>query len=134
MVKAGEIFHAEYNNYYGSKKRHYFFCVYSQEKDINNRLNEDVIGLMITSNSKMKKIIKRQNDYNVKIKLNATTSYVCCDKVFRFHKNEIDYVGNPLNVYEKRTIIRYYKKFFKESLRQLGEKDDTNFQKSKRRS
>lgn len=121
MIKTGDIFHAEYDNYYGTKKKHYFYCVYSQNEDINNTLNEDVIGLMITSNQKMDYIIENKNDYNVRIELYEKEVYVCCDKIFRFNKNEIDIKGDMLNQEEKDEILVFYKKFIKESLRQLGE-------------
>lgn len=125
MIKTGDIFHVEYNNYYGSKKRHYFYCIYSQEQDINNKLNEDIIGLMITSNKKMDFIIKSNNDYNVKIKLYTTESFVCCDKIFRFNKNDkIELKGDLLDDFEKKMILKYYKKFIGESLRQLGDKNE----------
>lgn len=121
MIKTGDIFHVEYNNYYGTQKRHYFYCIYTQKEDINNTLSEDVIGLMITTNEKMDYIVKYKNDYNVKIKLNDKTAYVCCDKIFRFNVKDkkIDYVGDLLNAKEKKAITKYYKRFIKESLRQL---------------
>lgn len=119
MIKAGDIFHVEYDNYYGTKKRHFFYCIYSQNDDVNNTLDEDVIGLMITSNQKMDYIIENKNDYNVKIELYDKTVYVCCDKIFRFNKNEVDYKGNLLKRKEKNEISIYYKKFIGESLRQL---------------
>lgn len=123
MIKSGDIFHAVYDNYYGENKKHYFYCIYSQEEDINNKLNEDVIGLLITSNEKMEFIVNNQNDYNVKIKLYTTDCYVCCDKIFRFNKKDkITLKGDLLDDYEKRVILRYYKKFINESLRQLGDK------------
>ena len=122
MIKTGDIFHAEYNNYYGTKKRHYFYCIYSQEEDINNHLYEDVIGLMITSNKKLDYIVDNINDYNVKVKLYTTNSYVCCDKIFRFNKNEkIESKGDLLDDYEKKKVLEHYKKFINESLRQLGD-------------
>lgn len=121
MIKTGDIFHVEYNNYYGTQKRHYFYCIYTQKEDINNTLSEDVIGLMITTNEKMDYIVKYKNDYNVKITLNDKTAYVCCDKVFRFNVKDkkVDYVGDLLNAKEKKSITKYYKRFIKESLRQL---------------
>jgi hypothetical protein len=121
MIKTGSIFHVEYNNYYGTQKRHYFYCIYTQKEDINNTLSEDVIGLMITTNEKMDYIVKYKNDYNVKIKLNDKTAYVCCDKIFRFNVKDkkVDYVGDLLNAKEKKAITKYYKRFIKESLRQL---------------
>lgn len=122
MIKTGDIFLAEYNNYYGKKRKHYFYCIYTQKQDINNNLEEDIIGLMITSNKKMDYIIQNFNDYNVKIKLYTTESYVCCDKIFRFNKNEITTFGDLLDDFEKRMILIYYKKFMKETLRQLGDK------------
>lgn len=122
MIKTGDIFLAEYSNYYGVKKKHYFYCVYTQEQDVHNNLNEDVIGLMITSNPKMEFIIHNNNDYNVKVKIFTTDSYVCCDKVFRFNKNEIEPKGDLLDDFEKKLISRYYKKFVNESFRQLGGK------------
>lgn len=121
MIKTGSIFHVEYNNYYGTQKRHYFYCIYTQKEDINNTLSEDVIGLMITTNEKMDYIVKYKNDYNVKIKLNDKTAYVCCDKIFRFNVKDkkVDYVGDLLNAKEKKAITKYYKRFIKETLRQL---------------
>ena len=121
MIKTGDIFHVEYSNYYGTQKRHYFYCIYTQKEDINNTLSEDVIGLMITTNEKMDYIVKYKNDYNVKIKLNDKTAYVCCDKIFRFNVKDkkVDYVGDLLNAKEKKSITKYYKRFIKESLRQL---------------
>ena len=121
MIKTGNIFHVEYNNYYGTQKRHYFYCIYTQKEDINNTLSEDVIGLMITTNEKMDYIVKYKNDYNVKIKLNDKTAYVCCDKIFRFNVKDkkVDYVGDLLNAKEKKSITKYYKRFIEESLRQL---------------
>ena len=127
MIKTGNIFHVEYNNYYGTQKRHYFYCIYTQKEDINNTLSEDIIGLMITTNEKMDYIVKYKNDYNVKIKLNDKTAYVCCDKVFRFNVKDkkVDYVGDLLNAKEKKAITKYYKRFIKESLRQLqGDKNE----------
>lgn len=132
MVKAGNIFLAEYSNYYGEKKRHYFYCIYSQEEDINNNLNEDVIGLMITSNKKMDYIIENKNDYNVKIILHSKNVYVCCDKIFRFNKNEIKTKGGAITKKEKKEIDFYYKKFIKESLRQLKENEEITTVKPKK--
>lgn len=120
-IKAGDIFHATYSNYYGQNKQHYFYCIYSQESDINNNLNEDIIGLMITSNEKMDYIIKNKNDYNVKIKIGKRVSYVCCDKIFRFNKKDkINTVKDKLTFKERKSINKYYKKFINESFRQLG--------------
>lgn len=122
MIKAGDIFHAEYNNYYGDNKRHFFYCIYSQEQDGNNNLNEDIIGLMITTNEKMDYIIENKNDYNVKIRLRDKKSYVCCDKVFRFNtKDKVDMVRDKLTKKEKKLIKIYYKKFLSETLKQLGD-------------
>lgn len=119
-IKAGDIFHAEHDSFYGKKRKHYFYCVYSQVEDINNFLEEDVIGLMITTNDKMAKVIEKNNDYNVKIKINNTTSYVCCDKFYRFNiKSKIGKKSNVLRKKEKEEIMFYYKKFINESLRQL---------------
>lgn len=124
MAKIGDIFLVEYKNYYGHQK-HYFYCVYSQEMDINNILTNDVVGLLITTNRKMEKIIKNDNDYNVKIKLYTQNAYVCCDKQMRFNKKEIkDVKGDLLDDREKAEILFYYKRFIKESLRQLGEQNE----------
>lgn len=121
MIKTGDVFHAEYSNYYGHDKKHFFYCIYTQRQDVNNTLSEDIIGLMITSNPKMDYIIETKNDYNVKIRLKNEDAYVCSDKVFRFNTNDkINKVNNSvLTNKEKRLINTYFKKFIKESFRQL---------------
>ncbi len=120
VIKTGDIFLAKYSNYYGKNKAHYFYCIYSQEEDINNHLNEDIIGLMITSNPKMEDIIKNYNDYNVKVKIYTTEAYVCCDKIFRFNtKDKVVNHGDLLDELEKQDILEHYKKFIGETLRQL---------------
>lgn len=124
MIKTGDIFHAEYTNYYGTNKRHFFYCIYTQEQDIHNTLSEDIIGLLITTNEKFEHIIENKNDYNIKVKLNKRVAYVNADKIFRFNlrdKINTNKYKYKLNKKEKALIKKYYKKFIKESLRQLGE-------------
>ena len=83
-------------------------------------MNEDIIGLMITTNPKMENIIKYNNDYNVKVKIYTTEAYVCCDKVFRFNtKDKVKNHGDLLDELEKQEILKYHKKFINETLRQL---------------
>lgn len=124
-IKTGDIFHAEYSNYYGKDKKHFFYCVYTQHQDINNTLVEDIIGLLITSNTKYEYIIENKNDYNIRITINGKRSYVNADKIYRFNTNDnISFKKERVSPKQKKKILKFYKRFLKESLRQLGDSNE----------
>ena len=59
-IKAGDIFHAQYLNYRGELKHHYFYCVYTQNDDQNNNLTTDVMGLLISTNDKFARLEQKR--------------------------------------------------------------------------
>ena len=83
-IEPFDIFLAKDNGQYNKSGRHYFICIYSQEKDINNNLANDLYGLMVTSNSKYAQFFDNNfNDYNVEVRFNGKVSYALCDKIGR---------------------------------------------------
>ncbi|HPW96768.1 MAG TPA: hypothetical protein PK557_07385 [Paludibacteraceae bacterium] len=123
-IKAGDIFHARYLNYKGTEKRHYFYCIYAQADDPNNTLTEDIIGLMISSNTKFERLEEQGvNDYNVQVEIFGKKSWVCVDKSFRFMLSdstcEIDKKKISLTEKEKSEILNKYSRFYLEATRQM---------------
>ncbi len=117
-IKTFDIFYAPRN--VGESRKHYFVCIYSQEKDANNRLFSDIYGLMISTNPKYQKL--PENDYNVQIEINEKTCFVLCDKWYRFEVD--DSMEIKPAVLEEQTrieIMAKLNKFIKEVKRQMGE-------------
>lgn len=112
-INPNEIFYAEHYDLNGHKNGHYFYCIYSQEEDQSNKLFRDVVGLLITT--------KKPQGYSSKVFINGKDAYVCCDSSYRFVA-EIERVNNKhikLTRKEKQNVVKCYRKFNKEKLRQL---------------
>lgn len=126
-IIAGNVFHAEYLNYKGSLKKHYFYCVYSQVEDKNNSLTEDIVGVMISTNDKFEKLAEQgMNDYNVEVEINGRKAWVCSDKVYRFSLQDDTIklqkkvsVIIPKNVQDD--IVSKFSRFYLEATRQMLE-------------
>lgn len=124
-IEPFDIFLAKGNGQYNKSGRHYFVCIYSQEKDINNHLSNDLYGLMITSNNKYAKFFDNNfNDYNVEIKFNGKISYALCDKILRIPNNKnVIKTEHKLTNGEIYNIKKYLKKFMDEIKRQTNIKE-----------
>ena len=124
-IEPFDVFLAKDNGQYNKSGRHYFICIYSQEKDINNHLSNDLYGLMITSNNKYAKFFDNNfNDYNVEIRLNGKVSYALCDKVLRIPNNKkVIKTEHKLTNGEIYNIKKYLKKFMEEIKRQTNIKE-----------
>lgn len=102
---------------YAHKKQHYFVCVYSQDADGNNPLTNDIFGVIVTTNPKYRKMT--YNDYNVPIIINRKQSYACCDKMYRFKKEDINKKHYKLDSHTMEQIKEKTTKFFAEVKRQM---------------
>lgn len=113
IVRPHDIFVANHFDANGMKKRHYFYCTYSQEQDRNNGLFADVIGLMITT--------KKPMGYFVQIVINKKTSYVCIDKEFRFRseKGVVENIMIRIPDEKRREIYENFQKLNREKQRQM---------------
>lgn len=108
-----DIFHAEHYDFNGYKVAHYFYCVYSQKNDRNNKLFRDVIGLMITT--------KNIPGYTIPVKINGRVAYVCCDNEIRFISDVGKVKRTTINLTDKehKAIKNCYKKIGKEKQKQM---------------
>lgn len=124
-IKLFDVFVAEQNGQYNKSKRHYFVCIYNQEKDPNNRLDSDLYGIMITSNKKYETLFEQSyNDYNVEIRLDGKISYALCDKIQRIPNNLLVQKKNfTLTKGEIYNIKKYFNKFINEVKRQTNIKE-----------
>lgn len=124
-IEPFDVFLAKDNGQYNESGRHYFVCIYSQEKDINNHLSNDLYGLMITSNNKYAKFFDNNfNDYNVEIRLNGKVSYALCDKILRIPNNQkVIKTEHKLTNGEIYNIKKYLIKFMEEIKRQTNIKE-----------
>jgi hypothetical protein len=115
-----DIFYKEYTGEYKEKNgKHYYVCIYVQELDGNNRLKNDVYGVMVTTNMKYENL---PNDYNVKIEINGRPCFALCDKLFRLKIEEtLEVKEQKLSTYQKSEITEKLNKFYKEIQRQMGE-------------
>ena len=120
-----DIFIAEKNGQYNTNQRHYFVCMYNQAEDINNGLNNDLYGLMITSNSKYENFFDNDfNDYNVEVRFNGKISYALCDKIKRIpNDRKVKKTTYKLTKGEIYNIKQYFKKFIDEIKRQTNIKE-----------
>lgn len=113
VVKPNDIFYAEHDNLSGKKVGHYFYCIFSQEEDTKKGLFRDVLGLMITT--------QETQGYAAPVTINGKIATVCCDKLFRFvaDSNIIKNKYIKLTRKEKKSVMKEYQRFVKESLRQM---------------
>ena len=115
MIKPFDVVLVNTNN-----DKHYYICIYTQELDSNNKLNSDIYGVVVTSNTKYDYL--PYNDYNVPMFINQKKVYINCDKLVRIKLN-----GNVskknINVPEEvRKEIRYnLDKFITEIKKQTAE-------------
>ncbi len=124
-IELFDVFLAKQDNQKNIKKQHYYVCVYSQLRDENNNLANDVYGLMITSNSKYERFFAKDfNDYNVEIRFNGKIAYVLCDKVLRIQSEDIvSKQTKSLTQGEIYNIKMYFSKFMQEVKRQTNIKE-----------
>jgi hypothetical protein len=112
-VKAHNIFFASHPDYNGKKVSHYFYCIHSQEDDVNNNLFRDIAGLIITT--------KKPEGYYSRIKINGKEAFVCADREIRFISS-VDNVQlkriEPTKK-EKKELLKIHQKYYKEKTRQL---------------
>lgn len=100
--------------------KHYYVCIYTQELDRNNKLDADIYGVVITSNTKYDYL--PYNDYNVPMFINAKKVYINCDKLVRIKLRD-NVSKKNINVPEQvRKEIRYHlDKFITELKTQIAE-------------
>lgn len=124
-IEPFDIFLAKDNGQYNKSGQHYFICIYSQERDINNNLANDLYGLMVTSNSKYAQFFDNNfNDYNVEVRFNGKVSYALCDKILRIPNNQkVIKTEHKLTNGEIYNIKQHLKKFMKEIKRQTNIKE-----------
>ena len=125
-IKAGDLFHAQYLNYQGELKHHYFYCVYTQQDDVNNNLASDIVGLLISTNEKFAKLEAQGfNDYNVSVEINGRKAWVCADKMYRFMLTDatcnIEKKNTRLTQKEKEEVLSRFTRFYLETTRQMLE-------------
>lgn len=125
-IKAGDLFHARYLNYQGELKHHYFYCVYTQQDDVNNKLSSDIVGLLISTNEKFAKLEAQGfNDYNVSVEINGRKAWVCADKMYRFMLTDttcnIEKKKMRLTQKEKEEVLSRFTRFYLETTRQMLE-------------
>lgn len=123
-IKSGDVFFAQYLNYKGELKQHYFYCVYTQSEDKNNNLVSDIVGLMISTNNKFAKLDAQGfNDYNVEVEINNRKAWVCADKIFRFMPDDENCRAEKKNIFltkkEKEEILARFTRFYLEATRQM---------------
>lgn len=131
-INPHDIFYAEHFNFYGKKNKHYFYCIYSEKKDINNKSNKFIIGLLITT--------KKQNnyieDYSQTITLNNKKAFVRCNEEFKFKNDSIEITKKHFTITPKDTqnIIRCYERFIKEKKEQMKRriKNDKHYQRKQK--
>lgn len=124
-IEPFDIFLAKDNGQYNKSGQHYFICIYSQERDINNNLANDLYGLMVTSNSKYAQFFDNNfNDYNVEVRFNGKISYALCDKILRIPNNQkVIKTEHKLTNGEIYNIKQHLKKFMEEIKRQTNIKE-----------
>lgn len=125
-IKAGDLFYAQYLNYQGELKHHYFYCVYTQESDQNNSLSGDAVGLLISTNDKFARLAEQGlNDYNVAVTINGKKAWVCADKMYRFMLSDptckAERKKAALGQKEKEEVLSRFTRFFLEATRQMLE-------------
>lgn len=103
-----------------NKDKHYYICIYTQQKDVNNKLFSDVYGLVVTSNKKYEYL--PYNDYNVPMFINSKKVFINCDKMVRIQIND-DVIRKDIFVpHHVRKEIRYnLDKFITEIKKQTAE-------------
>jgi hypothetical protein len=112
-IKVHDIFYGEHYDLNGKKFGHYFYCVYSQIQDTDNKLFRDITGLLITT--------KEIPGYHYKININDREAYVCLDNEVRF-VSDSELVQNKyveVSKKDKMAIIKLYNKFHKIKLKML---------------
>lgn len=118
FIKQFDVFYKLNTTEFGQSK-HYYVCIYSQSLDENNKLVNDVYGLMVTTNQKY---FDLPNDYNVKTEINGTPCFVLCDKWFRLKiEDTMEVKEKKFSRYEISEITEKLNKFITEMKRQIGE-------------
>jgi hypothetical protein len=118
VIKPFDVFYKMTTTEFGQSK-HYYVCIYSQALDENNKLVNDVYGLMVTTNQKY---FDLPNDYNVKTEINGTPCFILCDKLFRFKiEDTMEVKEKKFSRYEMSEITEKLEKFIAEIKRQIGE-------------
>lgn len=113
VIRPHDIFYGEHFNYTGEKMGHYFYCVHSQEEDVNNGLFRDIIGLLITT--------KKPLGYFCEIEINNKAAYVCCDKQVRFisETGKVQLKHYRPTREEKKKVFKCLRDFEREKFRQM---------------
>lgn len=118
LIKPFDVFFALRKTDFGEKK-HYYVCVYTQSEDGNNKLRDDVYGLIVSTNPKYKNML--ENDYNVEIEINGVECFVNCDKMVRIRLDEnVELKTTRLPSSKKEEIKKMLNKFLKEMERQVN--------------
>ena len=112
-VKPNDIFYAEHYDLNGEKFGHYFYCVYSQYEDKENKLFRDIIGLLITT--------RDVPGYNYQMRINGKDAYVCVDSEFRFVSDSDNVQNKHIDVSKKdaKNVLKMYKKFIAKKFKQM---------------
>jgi hypothetical protein len=112
-IKVNDVFLGEHYDLNGKKFAHYFYCIYSQSEDEENKLFRDIIGLLITT--------KEIPGYNYKMKINDRDAYVCIDNEVRFVSDKEVVQNKYISVQDrdKKNIINMYKKFYKKKIKMM---------------
>jgi hypothetical protein len=115
-IKPFDVFLVNNNN-----DKHYYICIYTQEMDRNNKLDADIYGVAMTSNTKYERLA--HNDYNVPMILNEKKVYINCDKIVRIKLKEDNVSKKNFFVpHDVRKEIRYnLDKFITEIKKQTAE-------------
>lgn len=112
-IKPNQVFYADHYDLNGNKYGHYFYCIYSQNEDKDNKLFRDIVGLLITT--------KEVPGYNYKMTINGRNAYVCIDSEFRFVSDQARVQNKYVDISKKdaKNIYRMYQKFCKKKLKQM---------------
>lgn len=112
-VKPNDIFYAEHYDLNGEKFGHYFYCVYAQHYDQDNKLFRDVLGLLITT--------REVPGYTYKMRINDKDAYVCLDSEFRFVSDTQSIQNKHIDVskIDARNILKSYKRFCNKKFKQM---------------
>lgn len=112
-IKPNDVFYADHYDLNGKLYGHYFYCIYSQNEDRDNKLFRDIVGLLITT--------KEVPGYNYKMVINGRQAYVCIDSEFRFVSEQERVQNKYVDIDKKdaRNIHKMYKKFCQKKLKQM---------------
>lgn len=113
-IKANDIFYAEHYDLKGERFGHYFYCIYAQHYDRDNKLFRDIVGLLVTT--------REVPGYNYSMRINDKDAYVCVDSEFRF-VSDSDSVQNKfieVSKEDRKNIAKMYKLFCKKKIKQMN--------------